>query len=252
MFRFDNCHASYVLNLLPLEFSSRSYERYIYIGKERENLSTKRSDVLRRTADAFMRFESWTQAVHFLGYALFTQMFYIPLSKPTFRASAHLERLFIPSIVASSLSQVRITCPMFASSSKEERTNRSSIRSFIPWILWPISRRESFKFTNSSLGEEDPPCLVLQGEPLLLLLSLAKPSCGGFHRVSIFPIAALSSKCKFGWQGWASTCDRVPRLSFARRFFVFRPLRSARIRNFSGSGAKTGVAGVQFPSPPPL
>lgn len=133
MFRFDNCHASYVLNLLPLEFSSRSYERYIYIGKERENLSTKRSDVLRRTADAFMRFESWTQAVHFLGYALFTQMFYILLSKPTFRASAHLERLFIPSIVASSLSQVRITCPMFASSSKEERTNRSSIRSFIPW-----------------------------------------------------------------------------------------------------------------------
>lgn len=125
--------------------------RDIYIGKERENLSTKRSDVLRRTADAFMRFESWTQAVHFLGYALFTQMFYIPLSKPTFRASAHLERLFIPSIVASSLSQVRITCPMFASSSKEERTNRSSIRSFIPWILWPISRRESFKFTNSSL-----------------------------------------------------------------------------------------------------
>lgn len=137
----------------------------------------------------------------------------------------------------------------------ERRKNESFLDSFLYSVEYSGRFREkvsSLRTAPFSLGEEDPPCLVLQGEPLLLLLSLAKPSCGGFHRVSIFPIAALSSKCKFGWQGWASTCDRVPRLSFARRFFVFRPLRSARIRNFSGSGAKTGVAGVQFPSPPPL
>lgn len=67
----------------------------------------------------------------------------------------------------------------------ERRKNESFLDSFLYSVEYSGRFREkvsSLRTAPFSLGEEDPPCLVLQGgPPLLLPPPLAKPSCRGFQ-----------------------------------------------------------------------
>lgn len=158
-------------------------------------------------------------------------MFYIPLSNfPWARDRACFEtregrrkEAFHPVYYRSSPSQVRITlsAPIFAPSSKK----KNNVPRVIPWILsrprdekiWSLRRGKAPLVRGGRSCPEEQ-----QGSPLLssFLFPFLSRTELPFHRVSIFPIqprspANVNSVGKVG--------DRVPRLSFAHRFFVFRP-----------------------------